>query len=161
MVVLNRTQGHDDLRATDLKKLNFNFKVLNRRIFTRRIRIFVDPRGVQINNPFFQYLKFTLYKIVCKNFLKRRFLRSEVRVWVTFPLWWSKDKYVNYKGMSYYPTTWYNGLISMRYLLLMINKVRFCRNDRRRYVKTCWYREQTRSWNMRIVLRSISDISIL
>ena len=35
----------------------------------------------------------------------------------------------------------------MRYLLLMINKVRFCRNDRRRYVKTRRYREQTRSRN--------------
>ena len=35
----------------------------------------------------------------------------------------------------------------MRYLLLMINKVRFCRNDRLRYVKTRRYREQTRSWN--------------
>ena len=68
-------------------------------------------------------------------------------MWVTFPLRWSEDKYVNYKGMSYYPTTWYNGLISMRYLLLMINKVRLCRNDRRRYVKTRRHREQTRSWN--------------
>lgn len=49
------------LGAADPKKLNFNFKVLNRRIFTRRIRFFVDHRAVQINNPFFQYLKFTLY----------------------------------------------------------------------------------------------------
>ena len=49
------------LGAADPQKLNFNFKVLNRRIFTRRIRFFLDPRGVQINNPFFQYLKFTLY----------------------------------------------------------------------------------------------------
>ena len=43
------------LGATDTRKLNFNFKVLNRRIFTRRIRIFVDPAGVQRNNRFFQY----------------------------------------------------------------------------------------------------------
>ena len=34
----------------------------------------------------------------------------------------------------------------MRYVLLMINKVRFHRNDRRRYVKTHRHREQTRSW---------------
>ena len=35
----------------------------------------------------------------------------------------------------------------MRHMLLMIHKVPFRRNDRRRYVKTCRYREQTRSWN--------------
>jgi len=32
-------------------------------------------------------------------------------------------------------------------MLLMISKVRFHRNDRRRYVKTRRYREQTRSWD--------------
>ena len=36
----------------------------------------------------------------------------------------------------------------MRYMLLMINKVRYRRNDRRRYVKTRRHREQTRSWNI-------------
>ena len=35
----------------------------------------------------------------------------------------------------------------MRYLLLTSSKVRFHRNDRRRYVKTRRYREQTWSWN--------------
>jgi len=43
------------LGATDTRKLNFNFKVLNRRIFTRRIRISCGPPGVQRNNRFFQY----------------------------------------------------------------------------------------------------------
>ena len=36
----------------------------------------------------------------------------------------------------------------MRYVLLMINKDRYRRNDRRRYVKTRRHREQTRSWNI-------------
>ena len=43
------------LGATDTRKLNFNFKVLNRRIFTRRIRISCGPAAVQRNNRFFQY----------------------------------------------------------------------------------------------------------
>ncbi len=35
----------------------------------------------------------------------------------------------------------------MRYVFSMTHKVRFHRNNRRRYVKTRRYREQTRSWN--------------
>ena len=46
-----------DPRAADPKKFNFNFKVLNRRIFTRRIRFFCGPDSVQINNPFFSVFK--------------------------------------------------------------------------------------------------------
>ena len=55
---MNRTQGQRPKRRHPPKS-NFDFKVLNRRIFTRRFRISCGPAAVQRNSRSFQYLKFT------------------------------------------------------------------------------------------------------